>query len=244
MGVMVHKTNNPLKRLTKTPLSLGRFLLFVVFFILMLDIFIQLFSGKDRIDVPFTLGLVIGYLVVFTISELITTHRWIIKTVLIQVDCQQDECLESTKPTVNGTEVYGFIALMLPIILAIVLLSGMIDPTWLFLAAAAILWITGVLLLVGHMKKKRGITAKKIILSKVGMIYLNETILWADLRGLVYIESGEVVDSERGFKLVLNIMKTYRYLQTTQTYTIPIRERSLEEINQILETVISASVKG
>lgn len=79
---MVHKTNNPFKRLTKTPLSLGRFLLFVVFFIFILDIFIQLFSGKDRIDVPFSLGLVIGYLVVFTISELLTPHRWIMKTVM------------------------------------------------------------------------------------------------------------------------------------------------------------------
>ena len=59
-----------------------------------------------------------------------------------------------------------------------------------------------------------------------------------------YIKSGEVVVSEEGNTLVLNIVKNYRYLNTTQTYIIPMRDQSIEEISRILDTMMSFNVKA
>jgi hypothetical protein len=230
-------------RITKTPLSAGRFLIAGVFVVFMLDIFFQLFSVKDEIDVSISMWLVIGSALIVNLSELVIRHRWIMQTVLVQVDHESDVLVGSSKPTIDKTELVGFVALKLPVVLAVLGVSATIDWIFLLIYAGAGLGVTVLALMIRYFFRKRSQSAKRIILSKVGMIYHTETILWADLRGLVFIETGEVVTSGELNKLVLNIGKTYRYLHTTQTYAIPLRDKTIDEISRILNEILMYSVR-
>ena len=136
-----------------------------------------------------------------------------------------------------ATEFAAFLIFTLPVILVVNILHAINDPKELLLLYGVSLIVGALGLLVRYVKGKRSKTSSRIILSKVGMIYLSEMILWADLRGMEYIKSGEVVVSEEGNTLVLTIVKNYRYLNTTQTYKIPMRDQSVAEISQILDVV-------
>lgn len=231
------------RRVTKTPLSLGRFLLFIPFALMIFDIFNQAISGKTVIDARLSLGFfaICGF--IFVLSQSMITLRWINQTSLLRLEFDPDK-VQIPKARFYATELAAFVIFALPVILVVNILYAINDPKELLLLYGVSLIVGALGLLVRYVKRKRSKTSSRIILSKVGMIYLSEMILWADLRGMEYIKSGEVVVSEEGNTLVLTIVKNYRYLNTTLTYKIPMREQSVEEINRILATMISFNVKG
>ena len=143
------------------------------------DIFNQALSGKTVIDVRLSLGFfaICGF--VFILSQSMIAWQWINQTRLLRLEFDPRE-VQISKARFYATELAAFLIFAFPIILAVNILFVINDPKELLLVYGVSLVVGALGLLVRYVKRKRSKALARIILSKVGMFYLNEMILWAD----------------------------------------------------------------
>ena len=244
---MKRSINLIINKINKTPLSPVRFLMAGILTIFVLVLVIQMVTDPlGEKDLTVFIGIIMTLLILLGVVELNNQRRWIKQTVVIRLRPNQEEVAlaQRSKTDFDKTWIYGLIAISFPILASVIILGLIIEPLIIFLlsfglVAASVIWLVSRRVNVNFMKKE-----PEIILSKVGMIYIHECILWADHFGSRWIESGQVESSEGKTKLILKIGKAYRYMTTYKTYTLFIPTMSVSEVSNLLMDILSSSVRS